>query len=254
MKHDNTNILNLYELIMQLPDDAVGIWEFYRKNTKNALDICRWFIETLCLLGARPVRGNAAGTNSDYDWIPLLEFGTDPKQIAINITNQILDVSENMPDELEKVLYGIWFAIPELYEFTDNPTLCKKYTELQRNISNQTIEEVIIKNVEKFVEGIYEDDELVKILYHTITLNEIFSTNDDTFYKTPSDTENFMYRNLIVILQMADVINKQSGKWVKDTSFGDTPEDITKNIIKKWKISGRIPEINFAFPQFYTML
>ncbi|MCM1323358.1 MAG: hypothetical protein NC218_04290 [Acetobacter sp.] len=68
MKKLDGNIIKLFGLITQLPQDAVGIWEFYNKKDYGSAQTLKWFIRGLCLAGALPVYG--LKNNPDFDWLP----------------------------------------------------------------------------------------------------------------------------------------------------------------------------------------
>ncbi len=244
MKRSNKEILNLYFLIEELLDDAVGIWEIHNdKNAKSIPSSFSWIIESLVLVGAQPVYG--APKDSNYDWIKTSEFGQTSKEIAENITSALQSAIKKSPIEVEKLMYGIWFAIPELYEYNSH-----EYKNLRRNKNGKTLEEIIIQNICKFVNIIYKGDDISQIILRKISLQEIMrAANDKTFIQTPEEMEIYIRKNLYAILQLAEVVKKYQNKWSVDNKWGSSSEIIVENIITQWQQTNKFPDITFSFPQ-----
>lgn len=96
----------------ELPADAVGLWQIagparhdFGLDGEALVSCVRRAVQALLARGARPVVG---GGDTGFYWLPQLQYGSEPDEMADAVLREWQ--ARGMPDEDQG---GLWFALPE---------------------------------------------------------------------------------------------------------------------------------------------
>ncbi len=220
-----------------LKNDAVGLMYLmpnsyqyvFTPNQKELLQYTCRRIKFLLAVGAVPVVGVK---DSPFDWEPTLKYGTDIDKITDNIIKEFELSKKQYPDGGD-----VWFAIPAIYTYTNDPNFEQQYKQLSRNHSGQTLEELTIEILEM-------------LLTFPISVADILAKDDGTFTHDVKAQEKYLIHILTAVLQLACVVKKDEAELVKDVSWGETSKQEIENIIAQWRNTRKLPDIILALPKF----